>query len=379
MKQKMIVMAMLVVLATCLTGGLVLASAENETSSSLPNKPQATVSTDIPIIDDLMEAIAELIETIRTYTEQVQEAVRDIISREEDEPEPVEEPAPLPEDEPEPVEEPAPLPEDEAPATGIVEGRLIDDEKDSLSRMRVIMGARETITDRNGFFFFEDVDFGSHELYLSDPNLQEEIFLTSFNIDENNPNYTVNLTVSLPDPDDEAEEVEVAPAPVEEPNGTPFFPFVIFAILIAAVIGLFILRRKHIRIVDAKTGVFIRKQKIKIYPRTKIDLTEAFEHAYQDAVRVQFLRPAIKKLPGHRILFIKDEEIISEIEEYTGELEYLVELPEIPEEETEETPDPEFTPQKPGESTVPENQALEDRTPEGPDPEDKDTGSSSGS
>jgi len=187
------------------------------------------------------------------------------------------------------------------------------------------------------------------------------------------------LTVSLPGPDDEAEEVEVAPAPVEEPNGTPFLPFVIFAILIAAVISLFISRRKHIRIVDAKTGVFIRKQKIKIYPRTKIDLTEAFEHAYQDAVRVQFLRPAIKKLPGHRILFIKDEEIISEIEEYTGELEYLVELPEIPEEETEETPDPEFTPQKPGESTVPENQALEDRTPEGPDPEDKDTGSSSGS
>ncbi len=376
MKQKMIVMVVLVILVTYLTGGLVLASSENETSSSLPNKPQSTFSADHPIIDNLMEAIDELIETIRAYTEQVQEAVRDIISREEDEPEPVEEPAPLPEEEPEPVEEPAPLPEEEVPATGIVEGRLVDDDKDPLSRMRVIMGARETITDRNGFFFFEDVDFGSHELYLSDPNLQEEIFLTSFNIDENNPIYTVNLIVSLPDPDDEVEEVEVVPAPVEEPDGAPFLPFVIFAILIAAVISLFILRRKHIRIVDAKTGVFIKKQKIKIYPRTKIDLTDAFEYAYQDAVRVQFLRPAIKKLPGHRILFMKDEEIISEIEEYTGELEYLVELPEIPE---EETPDPEVAPQEPGESAVPENQALEDRSSEDPAPEDKDIGSSSDS
>jgi len=350
MKQKMIVMVVLVILVTYLTGGLALASVENETSSNLPNEPQSTVSTDNFIIDNLMEAIAELIETIRAYSEQVEEAIRDIISREEVEPEP--------------VEEPAPLPEDEVPATGIVEGRLVDDENNSLSRMRVIMGARETITDRNGFFFFEDVDFGSHELYLSDPNLQEEIFLTSFSIDENNPNYNVNLIVSLPDPEDEVEEVEVAPAPVEEPDGAPFLLFGIFAILIVAVISFFILRRKHIRIVDAKTGEFIKKQKIKIYPRTKIDLTEAFEYAYEDAVRVQFLKPAIKKLVGHRIVFMKDEEIISEIEEYTGELEYLVKLPETSEEETS---DPEFTSQKPEESSAPENQSPEDQAPEDKD------------
>jgi len=348
MKQKMILLVGFVILLTHLTGGFVLASAENETSSISPDQPQATISTDFPIIDNLMESLAELIETIRAYTEQVQETVRDIISSE---PEPVEEAEPI--EETEPVEEAVPLPEEEVPATGIVEGRLIDDEKDPLSRMRVIMGARETMTDRNGFFFFEDVDFGSHELYLSDPTLQEEVFLTNLNIDENNPNYTVNLTVSLPDPDSEVEEIEVAPAPVEETDETPFLLLGIFAVLIVAVISFFIIRRKHIRIVDAKTGKVIKKQKIRIYPKTTIDLTEAFEYAYQDAVRVQFLKPAIKKMPGYRILFMKDEEIIGEIEEYTGELEYLVKLPKIPEEE------------KPGESLTPENQS-EDQSPTPP-------------
>ena len=341
MKKKVIVMFVMVILMALLTGGFIFASTENEIPSDSPNDSENSTFADHPIVERLMEAVDELMETIGAYMEQVQEAVLGLTSEEEKEP----------------VEDPAPLPEEEVLTAGLVEGRLVDNDRNPLSRMQVSMGAREVTTDRNGFFFFEDVDFGSHELYLSDPSIQEELFLTSFNIDEHNPHYNVNFIVSLHDADGEEEEVEVAVAPVEETGptrGTTLLILAIIALLIIAVLLIF--TRKHIRVVDANTGGVIGKQRIKMYPTTRIDLTKAFEYAYDDGVRVQFLKPAIKKLPGYRIIFLKNEKVVGEIENYTGELEYLVRIPEIPEGEISDS-----------ESTAPKNEELPDTNTEGTD------------
>ncbi len=151
--------------------------------------------------------MAELIEIMRSYIEQVQDMIPGVGPSESAE-------------EPEPAEEPIPPATDAVPTTGVVEGRLVDDDSIPLSNMRVVMGSRETRTDRNGFFFFENVDFGNYELYLTDPSIQEEVFLTSFHINERAHNYTVNLIVSLPDSDDETEEAVVLTVPAEEPDDT---------------------------------------------------------------------------------------------------------------------------------------------------------------
>ncbi len=329
MRYKVVVSMVLLILLSQLAGGFAFAVNENEAppapqENSEPEpapEPESSPFIEHPFIDNLMEAMAELMETIREYIEQVQDSVMDLV--------------PGIGEEEEIVEEPAPVPEDEVPVAGMVEGRLTDNDRNPLSEMRVVMGARETVTDGNGSFIFEEVDFGTHQIYLMDPGFQEDVFLTEFQIDENNPHYAVNITVSMPEPGDDPEEIEVAPAPVEEPDepgrGALLFFLGILALLVLAIVLFLLFRRKHIQIVDAKTGETIGSQKIKVYPRTKIDLTEAFEYAYGDAVRVQFLKPIIKKLWGHRILFIYDEEqVIGEIESYAGELEYPVRLPQAP-------------------------------------------------
>ena len=347
MKKKVVVMIVMIILMALSTGGSVFASPENESPSDPLNNSENDIFTDHPIVKSLMETLDELMETIKAYMEQVQEAVFRLTSEEEEEP----------------VEDPAPLPEDERPTTGLVEGRLVDNDKNPMSRMQVFMGGREATTDRNGFFFFEDVDFGSHELHLSDPNLQEDIFLTSFHIDENNPHYNVNFIVSLPGAEAEEEEVEVAVAPVEETGFTGWTTLLLLAIFVILIIAaLLVFTRKHIRIVDANTGGVISKQRIKMYPKTRIDLTRAFEHAYDDAVRVQFLKPAIKKLQGYRVIFLKGEKVVGEIENYTGELEHIVKLPEISETEISEGEgsNSESTAPEDGEFSATENEDSDD-------------------
>ena len=342
MKKKVVVTIVMVILMALSTGGSVFASPENEAPSDPLNNSENDTFTDHPIVKNLMETLDELMETIKAYMEQVQEAVFRLASEEEEEP----------------VEDPAPLPEEELSTTGLVEGRLVDNDRDPLSKIQVSMGGREATTDRNGFFFFEDVDFGSHELHLSDPNLQEDIYLTSFHIDENNPHYNVNFIVSLPDAETEEEEVEVAVAPVEENGLTGWTTLLLLAIFVLLIIAaLLFFTRKHIRIVDANTGGVISKQRIKMYPKTRIDLTRAFEHAYDDAVRVQFLKPAIRKLSGYRVIFLKDEKVVSEIEDYTGELEHYVKIPEIPEGEGS---DSESTAPEDGEFSATENEDSDD-------------------
>ncbi len=352
MRYKVVVSMVLLILLSQLAGGFAFAVNENEAppapqENSEPEpapEPESSPFIEHPFIDNLMEAMAELMETIREYIEQVQDSVMDLV--------------PGIGEEEEIVEEPAPVPEDEVPVAGMVEGRLTDNDRNPLSEMRVVMGARETVTDGNGSFIFEEVDFGTHQIYLMDPGFQEDVFLTEFQIDENNPHYNVNFIVSLPDAEAEEEEVEVAVAPVEENGLTGWTTLLLLAIFVLLIIAaLLFFTRKHIRIVDANTGGVISKQRIKMYPKTRIDLTRAFEHAYDDAVRVQFLKPAIRKLSGYRVIFLKDEKVVSEIEDYTGELEHYVKIPEIPEGEGS---DSESTAPEDGEFSATENEDSDD-------------------
>ncbi len=338
-QRKLLVLVLLLVFVTYLTGGFAVTFAANESSPDPQNNSESSNFSGLPVVDDLLddllEAMAGLLESMRTYMEEVRDMIPGIGDPEpgvEPAPEPDVEPEPEPAPEPEPEPEPAPPETDVVPTAGTVEGWLADEERNPLSMMRVVMGPYETTTDRNGYFFFEDVDFGSYELYLADPSIPEEVFLTSFRIDETAPNYTVNLAVSLPE--DETEEAEVIAIPEEEdePSRTALVLLGIIALLVIAVIVLLLLKRKHIRIVDAKTGQVMEKRKLEIRPKTKIDLTEAFEYAHPEGLRVQFLSSAVKKLSGCRILFLKDGKTVAEIDEYAGELDYPVKLPEITEE-----------------------------------------------
>lgn len=326
MRSRMVVVLLVAFLVLGLAVGLAGANPENEDPPD-PSNDSETTPIEVPYLGELIDAITEMREQLSTYLEEIQKSVQDLFS----------------EREPEPVEEFPELPEDEVPTTGVVEGRLIDGDQNPLSERRITMNARETTTDGNGFFFFEEVDFGSYDLYLRDPNTQENVHLTGFQIDQNNPRYSVNFTVASPPPESETEEVEVVPAPVEEetePSGGAFlFLLGILVLLIIAVMVTIRLRRKHIRIVDEKSGEVIGTQKIKVYPKTKIDLTKAFEYAYHDAVRVQFLKPVIQKLSGARVVFLNDGKAVDQIDEYKGELEYPVKLPELPQEPDEAKPE----------------------------------------
>jgi hypothetical protein len=104
----------------------------------------------------------------------------------------------------------------------------------------------------------------------------------------------------------------------------------IIILLALAITALYLISRKHIRIVDERTGKEIEKQRIEFKPRTRIDLTDAFENASNDAVRVQFMKPAIKKLSGFRIVFLYENAVAGEINQYNGELEHIVRLPAAP-------------------------------------------------
>ncbi len=131
--------------------------------------------------------------------------------------------------------------------------------------------------------------------------------------------------------------VDPAPEPEDHAYQVNWGMLLLFAFMGVLVIGGFIWyilsRRDHIRIVDDETGELLETRQIKVYPRTKIDLTDALEHAYNDAVRVQFLKPIINELQGYRILFLLEDRKIAEIETYRGELEFRVSLPQPPQEE----------------------------------------------
>ena len=337
MKRKVGLMALIFILMIQLVSGFAAVVDGEEAQSVQYNIPSAAALPDTTIIDDLLENLNDMMQTMRAYMEELREIVEDLIPglgpaepAEEppaEEPTPVEEPPPA---EPPPAEEPTQ--EEPVPSTGTVEGRLADNDRNPMSGVTVIIGPREMQTNQSGYFFFEEVPFGSYDLYLAD-DANEDVYLTTVHIDANNLHYSVNLIVSLPDADDDTEIVEVMEVPeeeLEEDRGLLFILFVIILLLVLAIIALYFINRKHIRIVDARTGEEIEKQKIEFKPKTRIDLTEAFENASNDAVRVQFLKPATKKLSGFRIVFLHEDVVVGEINQYAGELEHIVKLPSEP-------------------------------------------------
>ena len=270
------------------------------------------------ITDTLMETLGELIETMRTYIETIQESVGDLVEnvlpgdREDDEPAP-------------------PAEEEPAPAAGTVGGRLSDDEGRPVSGTRLLLDSLETETDRSGSFFFDDVPFGSYSLAMVSPNTGETLVLTALTVDGNNPHFRVSLLVSLPDPDDTDEEVTVTELE-EDPETGRSLQWVILLVTAILLLTVFrLLTRKHIQIIDAKTGQTLGKKRIQVRPTTRIDLTDELPDAYNEVVRIRFLRPVIQKLRGCRIVFLRNEQQLMELSEYTGELEITVSRPADPE------------------------------------------------
>ncbi len=130
-------------------------------------------------------------------------------------------------------------------------------------------------------------------------------------------------------PEEEAAEEEPL-LPIEEdvakPAGGLLWLLLAAVVLFLALLLLVLLNRKHVRFVDGDTGEYIAKQKIRISPKTSIDLTEVFAQATGDAVRVQFLKPVRRKLIGSRVVFLANGQVLAEIANYTGELEYTVRI-----------------------------------------------------
>ena len=269
------------------------------------------------ISDTLMETLSELIETMRSYIETIQESVGDLVDnvlpgdREDDEPAP-------------------PAEEEPAPATGTVGGRLSDDEGRPVAGTLLLLNSLETETDRSGSFFFDGVPFGSYSLAMVSPNTGETLVLTSLTVDDNNPHYRVSLLVSLPDPDDAEEEVTVTELE-EDPETGQTLQWVILLLTAILLLTVFrLLTRKHIQIIDAKTGQTLGKKRIQVRPTTRIDLAEELPEAYDEVVRIRFLRPVVQKLRGCRIVFLRNEQQLMELPEYTGELEITVRQPADP-------------------------------------------------
>ena len=185
----------------------------------------------------------------------------------------------------------------------------------------------------------------------------------------------------VPSPED---PVDPAPEPEDDVYQINWGMLLLFAFIGVLLIGGFIWyilsRRDHIRIVDDETGELLETQQIQVYPRTKIDLTDALEHAYNDTVRVQFLKPIINKLQGYRILFLLEDRKIAEIETYRGELEYRVSLPQPSQEEEQKGQRPQeqgeqqagrqnMQQEKQSEPASPSDSSNNDETDETPDPD----------
>ena len=144
------------------------------------------------------------------------------------------------------------------------------------------------------------------------------------------------------DPEEPVEEESVEqvteaekPERIEDPEdeikwGTIFLLVFIALLLIGGIIWVLFSRQNHIRIIDDKTEEVLETQRIKAKPRTQIELTDALEKTSDNSVRVQFLKPIVNKLFGYHILFLKEDRIIEEIENYQGELEYRISLPQSP-------------------------------------------------
>jgi|GEM_PF-1038281 len=236
--------------------------------------------------------------------------------------------------------------------TGQIIGTVKSKEGEPLENIRVNLGNYATYTNEKGAFAFNDLPYGVYTLSYQESQGEALNNVEEILIDSSNDRYVVSMVLDTGSTGEvlaeEESEREIVPdtSPVDafedreiEDEESRLLIFIIVMILIfLLVIFIFMLNRKHIKTVDGRTGETLGKKKIDIKPVTWIDLTEEFQQASGEKIRVRFIGSAIKKLCGKKVVFTVDDTIIAEIPEYTGELDFLVQripVEDVPQESGE--------------------------------------------
>ncbi len=280
------------------------------------------------VLEDMRERVEDLTDSIGRGTERIGESIEkltDFIGFGDQDPD---------------EDEGASRGEEERITPGQVVGTFKTEAGEPVENIRVNLGNYATYTNSEGEFNFDNIPYGLYTLSYQESqggalNNIEEIL-----IDSENERFVFSLVLNNGDDGgvsgegENAEEAavdsesEAAPedegtADSDEGSNVPLYLILLFLILLGIAI-FFAINRKHIKIIDGGTGETLAKKKVDIKPVTWIDLTEEFREASQEKIRVRFIRSAISKLFGNKIVFTMDDKIIAEIPEYTGELDFLV-------------------------------------------------------
>lgn len=277
----------------------------------------------LDIFQDTKERVEELGDSIGRGTEKIGESIEkltDFLGFDN------------PDSDEEELDEETEQDEQENVSTGQIAGNFKTTDGESLENIRVNAGNYATYTDNSGEFVFDNIPYGVYTLTYQESEDQALINIEEIRIDSDNDRYVISLILDTKNEIIVDSSTEAAPeAPpeggeTEDPEKNVRAGLIIFAVLILLGILLFLLiKRKHIKIIDAKTGETLRKKNIDIKPVTWIDLTEEVQSASYGKIRVLFMRSAINKLYGKKIIFTVEDQMIGEIPEYTGELDFLIE------------------------------------------------------
>ncbi|NBG89049.1 carboxypeptidase-like regulatory domain-containing protein [Isachenkonia alkalipeptolytica] len=221
--------------------------------------------------------------------------------------------------------------------TGEVRGTFTTKDGDGVEDIRVNLGNYATYTNSTGDFAFDEIPYGIYTLSYQASESGELKPVEEILLDGENNRYVINLVIEQePSEAGEAQEEEIIvdavseEAPEESPEADPeedrgvLGLLLILSLLLLAIVLIFVLNRKHIKIIDAKTGESLGKRKVDIKAVTWIDLTEEFQEAAEEKIRIRFIRSALKKLYGKKVIFTVGDQVIAEIPEYTGELDFLI-------------------------------------------------------
>ena len=342
--RRLLLITMVLFLAgTLYSGALGEDSPKEEAPYLVMEKVTDFFSRDnLKILEDARDRIDELTDSIGRGTERIGESIEKVTDfigfGSSDSEEEQEEPAAEAE---EALEE---EPEQENNTTGKIVGTVKSKNGEALENIRVNVGNYATYTNDRGEFAFNNLPYGVYTLHYQESQGEEFNNIEEITIDSNNNRYVVSLVLDmgragevLAEEESEREVIvdstpEVIPENTgieneNEDHGILLFIIIMMLALLMIILFFFfffVIDKKHIKTIDGSTGETLGKKKVDIKPVTWIDLTEEFQEASGEKIRVRFIRSAIKKLCGKKVIFTVDDTIIAEIQEYTGELDFLV-------------------------------------------------------
>ncbi len=230
--------------------------------------------------------------------------------------------------------------EEERISSGQVVGTFKTKAGEPFENIRVNLGNYATYTDSEGEFNFDNIPYGVYTLSYQESQGGELKNIEEILIDSDNERYVFSLVLDTGNEgavlgeEENGEEIlvdsdsEGAPEDegIEDPeeNSNTLLLLLLLILILLGILVFLLMNRKHIKIIDGGTGETLAKRKVDIKSVTWIDLTEEFHEASQEKIRVRFIRSAIKKLCGKKVVFTVDDQIVAEIPEYTGELDFLV-------------------------------------------------------